>query len=188
MGLYLTLRSATVDQIAALDARPELLPAFFDPGGFEDVLPRPSLWQLITGRRTSVPEALLDQSNCMEVGLDKAWHALHFLFTGTADGGDPPACYLLSGGLGLSSGDTEAHALTPQQLSEFRDFVHSIPESEIRARYDPKRMTELHIYPEIIWERDGNEALEYVLEFHEQLLVFLRDAVGEEQGCVLWLG
>src|SRR5688500_19039614 len=102
MGVYLTMRSATPDQIMALDARPELLPAFVDDAGFEDVLPRPTFWQLITGRRPVVAEALLDQSNIMEVSLDKAWHALHFLFTGTSEGGTPPACYLMSGGLGLS--------------------------------------------------------------------------------------
>ena len=122
MGVYLTIRSTTVDQIAALDAKPELLPAFFDAAAFEDLLPRPTFWQLLTGRGPSVPESLLDQSNCMEVGLEKAWHALHFLFTNTADGGDPPACYLMSGGLGLSSGDTDAHALSPQQVEEFRSF------------------------------------------------------------------
>ncbi|HSP15842.1 MAG TPA: YfbM family protein [Thermoanaerobaculia bacterium] len=188
MGVYLTIRSATVEQIAALDAKPELLPAFFDAIGFEDVIPRPTLWQLLTGKRASIPEALLDQSNCMEIGLEKTWHALHFLFTGTAEGGDPPACFLMSGGLGLSTGDTEAHALSPLQVEAFRRFVHGISEEQLRARYDPKRMTELHIYPEIIWQRDGEEALEYVLEYHQQLWSFLRDAAAEHQGCVMWLG
>jgi len=153
MGVYLTIRSASVDQIAALDAKPELLPVFFDAAAVEDVLPRPSFWQLLTGRRPSVPESLLDQSNCMEIGLEKAWHALHFLFTGTADDGDPPACYLMSGGLGLSAGDTDTHALSPQQVEEFRSFVHGISEDDLRARYDPKRMTQLHIYPEIMGAR-----------------------------------
>lgn len=188
MGVYLAIRSATPDQIMALDAKPELLPAFFDAATFEDLLPRPTFWQLVTGRRASVPEALLDQSNCMEVDLEKAWHALHFLFTGTSEGGDPPACYLMSGGLGLSTGDTDAHALSPQQVEEFRKYVHGISEEELRRRYDPKRMTALHIYPDVIWERDGDDALDYVLEYHQKLWAFLRDAAEEEQGCVMWLG
>lgn len=52
MGVYLTIRSATTEQIAALDAKPELLPAFFDAVGFEDLIPRPTIWQLHTGKRT----------------------------------------------------------------------------------------------------------------------------------------
>ena len=33
-----------------------------------------------------------------ELDVDKAWHGLHFLFTGTAEGGDEPACFLTEGG------------------------------------------------------------------------------------------
>jgi hypothetical protein len=32
------------------------------------------------------------------VDIDKGWHGLHFLFTGTADGGEERACYLVRGG------------------------------------------------------------------------------------------
>jgi hypothetical protein len=30
--------------------------------------------------------------------LDKAWHGIHWLLTGTADSGSEPLCYLLAGG------------------------------------------------------------------------------------------
>src|SRR5436309_13750159 len=30
--------------------------------------------------------------------IHKAWHAIHYVLTGTADGGEPPDCYLLDGG------------------------------------------------------------------------------------------
>jgi hypothetical protein len=84
-----------------------------------------------------------------------------------AEGGDTPAAFLLSGGLRI--GTEDAHALTPRQVVEFRDYVHGLPEGLLRSRFDPKRMTELQIYPEIIWLRDGTEALDYVMELHQQL-------------------
>lgn len=185
MGVYCTLRSATPEQIAALVQHPELLPPFFDVVGFEDALPRPTFWQLLRGKAPRPPEVLLDSADSMEVGLDKAWHALHFLFTGNAEGGDTPAAFLLSGGLRI--GTEDAHALSPRQVAEFRDYVHGLPEDLLRSRFDPIRMTELQIYPEIIWLRDGTEALDYVMEFHQKLWAFLRDAADERQGCVIWI-
>jgi len=48
-------------------------------------------------------------------------------------------------------------------------------------------MTDLHIYPEIIWNRDGEDALDYVMEFYPQLRTFLEDAADEQQGCIIWI-
>src|SRR5688572_8764533 len=33
--------------------------------------------------------------------IHKAWHAIHYVLTGSADGGEPPDCYLLDGGTAL---------------------------------------------------------------------------------------
>ena len=188
MGVYLSMRSATPEQIVALHAQPDLIPAFFEALAFQDVLPKPTFWQLLTGRGPQPPEVLLDRSNCLETDLGQSWHALHFLFTGTADGGQPPASYLLKGGLDLNFGGTDAHALSPRQLQEFRSFVDGLPDEELRSRFNPGKMTELHIYPEIIWKRDPEASLADVLEHHQRLSEFLRDAAGESQGCVIWIG
>jgi hypothetical protein len=173
-------------QIVTLYNHPEFLPVFFDVVGFEDVLPRPTLWQLIRGTAPQPPQVLLDQSNCLEAGVEKTWNALHFLFTGLAEGGEPPASYLLSGGLPIGNG-SDAHALNPKQLIEFRDFTRALSEDELRRRYDPQRMTDLQIYPRIIWNRDGEDALDYVMEFYPQLRTFLEDAADEQQGCIIWI-
>ncbi len=187
MGTYCTLRSATPLQIVTLIQQPQFLPAFFEAAAFQDVMPRPTLWQLIRGTAPQPPEVLLDRSNCLEAGVEKTWEALHFLFTGRAEGGgEPPGSYLLSGGLSIGNG-SDAHALNPKQLIEFRDFTRALSEDELRRRYDPQRMTDLHIYPEIIWKRDGEAALDYVMEFYPQLRTFLEEAADEQQGCIIWI-
>src|SRR5688572_8877154 len=53
------------------------------------------------------PEKTLD--------IDKAWHGLHFLFTGTAEEGPEPACYMVKGGDELDD-EGFARALRPQQV------------------------------------------------------------------------
>lgn len=187
MGLTCAIRSATSDQIEALSRWPMLLPAFFEAASLDEVRPAPTLWQRIRGRAPQIPAALHDLSNCMEIDLEKAWHGLHFLFTGTAYEGDEPACFLLKGGRAIRWEDIEARALSPDEVERFRELVHALPEEALRKRYDPETMTRLEIYPEIIWMREGEEALDYLLEYHQQLWAFLRDAAEEKQGCVIWI-
>lgn len=59
-----------------------------------------------------------------EIDLEKAWHGLQFLFTGTAWEGDEPACYLVRGGLEVGKVDVgygPARALRPR-----RGFGHRV--------------------------------------------------------------
>ena len=46
-------------------------------------------------------------------------------------------------------------------------------------------MTDLDIYPTIIWERDGIDSLDYILEYHQQLWAFLRDVSADGLGCMI---
>jgi hypothetical protein len=94
------------------------------------------------------------------IGLDKAWHGLHFLLTGTADGGREPACFLLSGGeeLGDDDGDAfQAHLLDAEQVQWFAEHLASLTTDELSRRFDPERMTKLRIYPDVIWKRPEEE-------------------------------
>lgn len=47
---------------------------FFDAISFYDGVAPPTLWQRLRGKEPQIPAALLDECECMEVGLDKAWH------------------------------------------------------------------------------------------------------------------
>lgn len=52
------------------------------------------------------------------IDLDKTWHALHYLFTGTAWAGDFPACFLVSSGEPVGDVDVgygPARSFTPAQ-------------------------------------------------------------------------
>jgi len=187
MGITLLLRSASKAQLEALIAHPELIP-YFLTGGEIGAAPRGrTFWQRLTGRRPEFPAPLSDLSQSMQIDLDKAWHGLHYLFTGTAGGETWPQGFLVGGGVALEDESEDVHAIWPAQLVECRDFVHSLTEHDLRAEYDPHEMDELDIYPDI-WLREGDEALEYVLEYFQTLSAFLRDAVAENQGCVISIG
>src|SRR6186713_1857068 len=64
--------------------------------------------------------------------IHKAWHAIHYILTGTADGGEAPDCFLLDGGttLGPPGDDDDGYGpprlLRPEQVRAFNEVLQPI--------------------------------------------------------------
>lgn len=124
------------------------------------------------------------------IDLDKAWHGLHFLFTGTAEGGDAPACYLLDGGESLDD-EGMARLLNPDQVRSFSALLAGLTASALESRFDAGRMNELDIYPGPIWGRTdeaGESPLEWLLGCFQELNAFVAGAAEAGDGMVVHLG
>ena len=139
------------------------------------------------------PEQVVDflEEERDEIDLDKAWHGIHFLLTGSAWEGAEPLCYLVSGGQTIGDVDVgygPARALAGRQVADFNSALASVTTDELRRRFDPRAMTEAEIYPEI-WERDPQEddALGYLLEYFEELKTFVEKAAEGGKGMIVYL-
>ncbi len=71
-------------------------------------------------------DSLDEDDHEAEADLDKAWHGIHYLLTGTAWKGEPPLCYLVRGGQTI--GDVEvgygpARVSTPRRGAGVRPSV-----------------------------------------------------------------
>jgi hypothetical protein len=89
---------------------------------------------------TTTPEAaaplVLSEGEGDVVDLDKAWHGIHYLFTGTAWEGDPPLNFLVKGGREV--GDEEIGLGPPCTLRalETRDIasaLEALSDDEVRG-------------------------------------------------------
>jgi hypothetical protein len=117
--------------------------------------------------------------------LDKSWHGLHFLLTGSAQDTPLPNGFLISGGLDLESDedDSAPRLLNADQVREIHTFLQSLSRDELTRRFDAQRMTELEIYPDAIWMRDTNadhSARDHLLDAFDELQSFV--AVTHERG------
>jgi Domain of unknown function (DUF1877) len=124
--------------------------------------------------------------------LEKAWHGLHFLFTGTAWEGEEPACFLVRGGEEIGDEDlgySSIRVLVPHRLREFARFLDGLTPDELRRRFDPRRMMELKIYPEVWIRKNSNiEAeFEYLLTSFDELRQFVSDTVKAGDGAIVFL-
>ncbi|HSJ03860.1 MAG TPA: YfbM family protein [Verrucomicrobium sp.] len=84
-----------------------------------------------------------------QMDIDKAWHVLHFLFTGAAWEADFPEGFLATCGTPVGDVDVgygPARSFSPKEVKQIASFLTGLREGELRGRMDFKKMTELEIY------------------------------------------
>jgi hypothetical protein len=193
-----TVRDATID---LLHADPPLVWALISPDEPEAVATartaavRPGLLSRLLGRspaKVDGPTTLpLGPGEGSAADLDKAWHGIHYLLTGTAWEGAPPLNALVSGGRELADVDVGYGAprtLTGAETRAFATELEKLSDAELRARFVPSEMMRLEIYPEI-WDRDpaDDDTCGYLLEYVAQLRPYLAAAVTHDVGLLITL-
>jgi len=121
--------------------------------------------------------------------LEAVWHGLHYVFTGTAWEGQPPASLLILGGeeIGGDDDDSPPRLLEPRQVREFSSFLASLTDQEFLRRYDADRMMALDISP-AIWKqhRDPNP-IELLQNGFGQLRQFVATAAARGEAIIVHL-
>jgi hypothetical protein len=122
--------------------------------------------------------------------LHKAWHAIHYVLTGSADGGPEPHGYLLHGGvslLGLDTGYDPPRLLRPEQVRAFNDVLQPINRlSMLRERFDHPAMVAAEVY--CMNEGDADEDLEFTAEFFKLLRGFVKRTADAGHGTIIAFG
>ncbi len=138
----------------------------------------------------AAPDAVFDfleREGFADLDLDKAWHGLHFLFTGTAWEGAAPLDFLVRGGSQVGERDVgygPARVFLSAEVREIWTALAPLTREKLALAYDPAAMTRLDIYP-AVWDRGDAEDLEYVLEYFDMLHGFIEGAVKEDEGLLV---
>ena len=153
-----------------------------------------SRWSRLFGKppvQTPAVELVLTGQEGTSIDIDKSWHGIHYLLTGTADAADMPWTFLVSGGRDV--GDIEvgygpARTFTAQEAELILRAIDGLTDDQLRGRFDAAEMMRLEIYPDI-WDRDpsGGEPLDYLIDYAVRLRAFLRQAVDLQLGLVVTL-
>lgn len=136
------------------------------------------------------PELLtqaLSSEGKQAISLDKAWHGIHFLLTGTAWDVKGPAGQAILGGqeFGEDLGYGPARVLSVAQVEAIAEALAKITPENLSVRYNTDAMTKAGIYPTIIWNREGPEALVFLLDYYKPLVTFYRHAAEKGQLVVI---
>ena len=196
MGMTCSLHRLSPNDIEELARNPESLARVLgldDGPPVREVRPRGILGQLLRLSPITIsevdpeaPDGSLAPDPEKTLDIDKAWHGLHFLFTGTAEEGSEPACYMVKGGDELDD-EGFARALRPQQVKRFADYLTRLSDADLDQRYDPERMTALKIYPFDDWNQRSidEEPRQWLHEGFRDLRDFVQRAADAGEGLVI---
>jgi hypothetical protein len=156
---------------------------------------RPSLLGSLFGSKkvasaTPATALVLREPEGSSTDVDKAWHGIHYLLTGTAAETSFPLSFLLSGGRSVGSVDVgygPARVFTAAETKTIYDAIKGLSDDELRGRFNPGDMTAQDVYPKI-WSRGSeDETIGYLLEQFAGMRRFLQQATDFAMGIVIAL-
>ena len=113
--------------------------------------------------------------------LDKQWHAVHFLLTGSAGATDNPLSLIIGNfeEIGPDNGYGAAWFVPKGFIAEFDRALSAQSNAEIAARYDAAAMVREEVYIADVLEEEGDEGLQFLIEDIERLRTFAHRAAAE---------
>jgi hypothetical protein len=118
------------------------------------------------------------------IDLDKAWHGIHYLLTGTVwEKTTTPIGQALLGGQELA-GHSDVRLLDAAHVRQTADALALLDQVALRRRYVPARLAELDIYPNV-WEVDDSALDEYLLPNLATLVEFYRTAAATNAAVLM---
>lgn len=155
-------------------------------------LPRTVLGGLWARIRSGNPDGrecrLVDEDR---VNLDKSWHALHFLLTGTSWEGTFPAGFLVSTGRPVGIVDVgygPARSFSVAEVTELAAFLRNLDENHLRSRFNPQSLAEQDIYPSG-WTRspDIDQEWLYIREVFRRMRSFILEAAHRKMALLVYI-
>jgi hypothetical protein len=138
-----------------------------------------------------VPMLRLEANEGTRCDLEKSWHGIHYLLTGSAWEGDPPLDFLVNGGRQVGRIDPEhgpVRAFRAAQARAIHESISSMSPYELRKRFNARDMAAKEIYPDI-WTRSvlEEDSLRYLMDNLDKLRAFLRQTVEAQLGILVFL-
>jgi hypothetical protein len=141
--------------------------------------------------RKPVPMLKLEVNEGTRCDLEKSWHGIHYLLTGSAWEGDPPLDFLVNGGRQVGKIDPNHGPVRAFRADETRaiyDSLSNLSPYELRKRFNARDMTAKEIYPDI-WTRSvlEEDSLRYLMDNLDKLRAFLRQTAEAQLGILVFL-
>lgn len=131
----------------------------------------------------------VDDPKLESVSLEKAWHGLHFLMTGTAWEGKGPLGFLVTGGElleDLDAGYGPPRLFSAKQVVEIVDAMKQLDHDQLWSRFDAQAMENEGIYPGV-WDEPKEELREEYTMHFDSLENLLQSAMASKHGILVTL-
>ncbi len=120
--------------------------------------------------------------------VDKAWHGIHFLLTGTAWGGKGPLAFIATGGESFDFEDRELRVIDRLQVKEIAGALAALNLDELFSAAIPANFGANDIYPDIWSSEPKEECIGYVVDFLKDLVAFMQASATGNLAVIVQIG
>jgi len=179
----------------ALHRDPSTIHAVLYPDWAEVSVKPPGLLARLFGRKPAPIDPPSDPIHTLSdsdtIDLDKTWHILHFLFTGSDWGGDFPHGFLVSCGKPVGDEDVgygPARSFDPSQVKQIASFLASLDHPELRKRLDPGQLEKWEIYPGLAGNpTELEENWDYIANRLDEITRFLAETAEKDFSILVYI-
>ena len=119
--------------------------------------------------------------------IDKAWHGVHWLLTGSAEPDNTIASDVIFGGQPVGDPEEEMiQVIAEPRVARIKTHLAELDEASLRARFDPQAMIQADVYPTGIWD-EPDLLEEYLLPAVQQLKEFYSTAERADEVVIVTL-
>jgi len=187
IGCFYALRD---EDLEAIIEQPKRIKKLWDV----PVLPPrpPSLLGRLFGAKQPAPapeDTWKPSEKAEQFDVDKAWHGIHFLLTGSDWEGDGPLAFILHGGREIKEdlGYGPLHGFTSAEVKEISKALDGLNVPALHEKADPAQFTTNEIYPEIWATQPKEECIGYVTESLKELREFVRKTAQSNRALIVYL-
>jgi len=134
-------------------------------------------------------DATDDQEDTPSLDLGKAWHAIHYILTGSAWSGTFPEGFLLTGGTPIGEEDVgygPARAFYASEVVILASTLVNLDDATFCDRCSVERLQAADLYPGFAGASDADVCSDLLAAF-QQLRNFLQQAAATQQGLLVYL-
>ncbi|MEM9500373.1 MAG: YfbM family protein [Pseudomonadota bacterium] len=119
------------------------------------------------------------------IDLDKEWHALHFLLTGSVDPTNDPMSLILGDfeEIGEDCGYGPAFFISAKKFKAFNEAAANLDSAALKERYKTEEMVAQNVYLGEMYHREGEEGLNFLTERLDELREFAAKAASGGLGA-----
>ena len=192
MGMVLAYCRVSPYNAKLLLSQPVLVHRFMGSDDETELPPSGGFFSRLFGGRRTLPKdcpALEPRTDGDEGDADKSWNAIHYLLTGTAEGGSFPLGFILDGGQLIGDEDVgcgPARLFTPSEVAVIDSALAGFTKERMKARYDGKAMDRANVYPQI-WGREDEDNFDYAWECFVVLREFIQTTTRSSSYLMIYL-
>ena len=169
------------EKIKAL--RPEQQKAVFQ--SIAEQLAKKQGWDEHVARDSARPRVASDDLGPL-LDIQKAWHGVHFLLTGTAGEAPGPLGHTILGGtpMGEDTGYGPPRVLQPEEVAQVAVALGGLSREALAGRYDAAALESAQVYPGG-WE--DPDCLAWLLDSFEEVRAFYTCAADHRAAVLLYI-